>query len=246
MNNVIIQRKNKIIYYEDNKCIKLFDNEFKKSDILNEALNHARAEETGLNVPKILEVTKIDGKWAIVLEYINGKTLAQFMKENPEKKPEYIELMVDIQIEIFSKKAPLMNSLHDKMNRKINQTKLDDTVKYELHERLESLQKHSKVCHGDFNPSNIIISEDGKPYIIDWSHATRGNASADAARTYLLFCLNNDEESAKMYLELFCKKTNTAFEYVQKWMPIVAASQTIKGNENEIDFLLSWVNVGEY
>ena len=43
-----------------------------------------------------------------------------------------------------------------------------------LHTRLESMPKHNKVCHGDFNPSNVIITDDGTPYIIDWSHATQG------------------------------------------------------------------------
>ena len=38
------------------------------------------------------------------------------------------------------------------------------------------MPKHNKVCHGDFNPSNVIIAEDGPPYILDWSHATQGNA----------------------------------------------------------------------
>ena len=108
------------------------------------------------------------------------------------------------------------------------------------------MPKHNKVCHGDFNPSNIIIAEDGTPYIIDWSHATQGNASADAARTYLLFCLKGDEEGANTYLDLFCKKSNTAKQYVQSWMPIVAASQSVKGNEEEREFLLSWAAVAEY
>ena len=34
--------------------------------------------------------------------------------------------------------------------------------------------------------------------------------------------------------------------YVQKWMPIVAASQSVKGNEKEREFLNSWVNVVDY
>ena len=72
------------------------------------------------------------------------------------------------------------------MNRKISQADLDATTRYDLHTRLEGMPKHNKVCHGDFRPSNVIISEDGTPYVIDWSHATQGNASADAARTYLL------------------------------------------------------------
>ena len=90
------------------------------------------------------------------------------------------------------------------------------------------------------------FAEDGTPYILDWSHATQGNASADAARTYLLFWLNGDIEGAKQYLDLFCQKSNTAKQYVQKWMPIVAASQSVKGNEKEREFLLSWVDVVDY
>ncbi len=246
LDNIIAVRSNKTIYLDGDKCIKVFNNDYSKADVLNEALNQARIEETGLNIAKIREVTKVDGKWAIVLDYIEGKTLAELMAENPEKSDEYLSLLVDIQLEIHSKTCPLLNKLKDKMNRKISETTLDATTRYELHTRLEGMPKHKKVCHGDLDPSNIIITKDGTPYIIDWAHATQGNASADVARTYLLFCLAGDTENAKKYLNLFCKKSNTAKQYVQKWMPIVAASQSVKGNEKEREFLLSWVDVVDY
>ena len=108
------------------------------------------------------------------------------------------------------------------------------------------MPKHNKVCHGDFNPSNIIIAEDGTPYILDWSHATQGNASADVARTYLLFCLKGDTEGAAYYLDTFCEMSATEKKYVQRWMPIVAASQSVKGHEDEREFLMSWVGVVDY
>lgn len=244
--NVIAVRSNKTIYRDNDKCIKVFSSDYSKADVLNEALNTARIEETGLNIPAISEVTMIDGKWAIVTEFIEGETLAELMEKNPEKTDEYIEKLVDIQLEIHSKTCPHLNKLKDKMNSKISQTELDATTRYELHTRLEGMPKHKKVCHGDLNPSNIIIKEDGTAYIIDWAHATQGNASADAARTYLLFCLAKQDDIAKKYLNLFCKKSDTALQYVQKWMPIVAASQSVKGNEAERDFLLSWVNVVDY
>ncbi len=155
-------------------------------------------------------------------------------------------MFVNLQIEVQSKVCAGLTKLKDKMNRKITETKLDATTRYELHTRLESMPKHNKVCHGDFNPSNIIIHDDGTPFILDWSHATQGNASADVARTYLLFSLEGDKALAKSYLDLFCLKTDTAKQYVQKWMPIVAASQSVKGNESEREFLLSWVNVVDY
>ena len=246
LDNVIAVRARKKVYRDGNKTIKVFDSEYSKADILNEALNQARIEETGLNIPKIVEVSMVEGKWAIVSDYIEGKTLAQLMKENPDRLDDYLNLFVDLQISVHAKRAPLLNKLKDKMNRKISEAQLDATTRYDLHTRLESMPKHNKVCHGDFNPSNIIIAEDGTPYILDWSHATQGNASADAARTYLLFWLAGDIAGADRYLELFCDKSNTAKQYVQKWMPIVAASQVVKANENEREFLYSWINVVDY
>ena len=246
LDRVIAVRTAKTVYRDGDLCVKVITEEFSKADVLNEALNQARIEETGLNIPKIHEVTKIDGKWAIVSDFIKGKTLQQLMDEEPEKKEEYLNMFVDLQLSVLDKTCPLLNKLKDKMNRKISMAELDATTRYDLHTRLNGMPKHNKVCHGDFNPSNIIIAEDGTPYIIDWSHATQGNVAADAARTYLLFMLKGDNETAKQYLDLFCKKSDTAKQYVQKWMPIVAASQSVKGNEKEREFLLSWVNVVEY
>ena len=62
----------------------------------------------------------------------------------------------------------------------------------------------------------------------------------------MLFWLGGDIDGAEKYLSLFCAKSHTAKQYVQKWMPIVAASQTVKGNEKEREFLLTWVNVVDY
>lgn len=244
--NVLSVRKAKILYRDGDTVLKVFNEDYSKSDVLNEALNQSRVEETGLNLPKVLEVMLIDGKWAIRTEFIEGKSLQQLMDENPDKMDEYLEMFVDLQMEIHSKEAPLLNKLKDKMNRKISDSALDATARYELHTRLESMPKHKKVCHGDFDPSNVIVKPDGTAYVLDWAHATQGNASADVARTYLLFCLADKTELADKYLNLFCKKSDTAKQYVQKWMPIVAASQSVKGRPEEMDFLLRWANVVEY
>lgn len=243
---VIAVRTNKTIYREGDKAIKVFDEDYSKTDVLNEALNQARAEETGLNVPKVLEVMKTEGKWAIVSEFIEGKTLEQLITENPDKKDEYLEAFVNLQMEVHSKEAPLLNKLKDKMNRKISETGLDATTRYELHTRLESMPKHKKVCHGDFYPSNIIMTKDNVPYILDWAHVTQGNASADVARAYLLFWLHGEIDMAEKYLNLFCKKSDTAKQYIQKWIPIVAASQLVKGKAEEREFLYNWINVVDY
>ncbi|MBQ3693132.1 MAG: phosphotransferase [Clostridia bacterium] len=243
---VIAEREKKTIYRDGDTAVKVFDSDFLKSDILNEALNQVRIEETNLNIPGIRAIEMIDGKWAIVSDFIEGETLDKLMKENPDKFDEYLELFVDLQLVVHAQKSPLLNNLKIKMRRKIAETDLNATIRYELDTRLESTPKHNKVCHGDFNPSNVIITADGTPYILDWSHASQGNAAADAAITYLLFKLNGEDETAEKYLKLYSIKSDTAIQYIQKWLPIVAAAQSVKGKPEEKEMLLKWVDVVEY
>lgn len=242
----IKKRDNKEIYREGDKLIKVFDESFKKADVLNEALNNARVEETGLKIPKLLDVSKVEGGWAITREYIEGRSLSEIMAENPDKEDEYLEKFVSLQLEIHSKKCPHLNKIKDKMHAKISASDYEATVRYDLHNRLEGMKKHTKVLHGDFCPSNIIVTPDDEYYIIDWAHATQGNASADAARTYLVFCLQNNKALAEKYLNLFCKKADIPKQLVQQWMPIVACSQSTKNVEGERALLDSWVNVFDF
>lgn len=243
---IIAVRNDKTVYRDGNLCIKVFGKTYSKADVLCEALNHARAEETALHIPEIKEVCVVDGKWAIVSDYIKGKTLERLMTECPDKKDEYLDLFTDLQLEVHRQSCPLLTKLSDKMNSRILQTDFDATTRYELHTRLDAMPKQMNLCHGDFNPSNIIIAEDGTPYIIDWAHAAQGNAEADVARTYLLFWLAGDISGAEKYLGLFSQKSGKDKKDIQKWMPLVAAAQTAKGNEKEREFLNSWVNVVDY
>ena len=243
---VIAVRTSKIVYREGDSVVKVFDTNYSKADVLNEALNQARVEETGLNIPRLIDVEVENGKWAIRSEYVEGKTLAELIDKNPGKTDEYLEFFVDLQMQVHEKRAPLLGKLKDKMDRKICDIDLDATTRYELHTALESMPKHKKLCHGDFNPSNIVITGTGAPYILDWAHATQGNASADVAQTYLIFVLDGKEEIAEKYLDLFCEKSGTEKKYIQKWLPIVAAAQSVKGRSEERELLLKWVNVVDY
>lgn len=245
--NEIATRPNKTVYRDGDLCYKVFAADYSKSDIFNEALNQTRVEETGLFIPKVHELRKLDdGRLAIVMDYIEGKSLKALMDENPGKRSEYLEKLIDIQLSMHKLTADNLNKQRDKFNRKIDKSGLDATTRYELHLRLDFMPKHEKLCHGDFNPSNVIITNDGRACIIDWSHATVGNASADAARTYLLFKLAGDDDTAEEYMKTFSKKSDTARQYIDGWLPIVAASQMVKGKPQEREMLAKWADVCQY
>lgn len=245
--NEIAKRTNKTVYREGEYCYKVFAADYNKADILNEALNQSRVEETGLFIPKVHEIKKLDdGRLAIVMDYVEGKSLAALIAENPAKKAEYMKRLIDIQLMMHEFTAPNLNKQRDKFDRKIELSGLDATTRYELHIRLDSMPKHNKLCHGDYNPSNVIITPDDRACIIDWSHATIGNATADTARTYLLFKLAGDDKTAEEYLTAFCKASDTARQYVDQWLPIVASSQMAKGKPEEREMLSKWADVVQY
>ena len=248
LNNKIAERKTKEVFEDNGKTIKLFVENYSKADILNEALNQTRVEEaTDLYMPKLLEVTKIDNRWALVSEHIEGTPLDVLMEQYPEKMDEYLTTFIEIQLTVLSKQVPLLNRIKEKYRRKINEvTSINENIKYELLQRSEGMKSHTKLCHGDFNPSNIIINEKGEYYVIDWSHATQGNASADVARTYLLFSIQGKKEIADKYLDMFVEKSGIEKGYIQRWLPIVAAAQMSKGRPEEQEFLHQWVDVLDY
>lgn len=247
LDNCIYKAEKKSVYVEDGKAIKVFVPEYSKTDVMYEALNTCRVEDAGMDIAKLLDVEKLeDGSWCLVSEFIQGTTLSTLMKQHPEDIDKYIDMMVDFQIDMNKKQNPLLIKLKDKLMRQINELDdIDESTKYELLTRLNSMPKHTKLCHGDFNPDNIIVSDNGKMVAIDWVHATQGNASADVARTYLLFAINNIE-TAEKYMDSFCKKTSTDKKYVQNWLPIVAAAQLGKKKPEEREFLLRWADIFDF
>ncbi|MCI5752983.1 MAG: phosphotransferase [Oscillospiraceae bacterium] len=251
LSNLIAKGEFVDVYEDNGKAVKVFkaDMPKNKQKAFNEAMVHATVEATGLPIPKVhgvCEVPEIEGAYAIVMDMAQGKTLAQLIKENPAKSDEYLNMMVDLQIDIQSHQVYHIGKLKDKLTRQIN--RLDDigeVCKYELLARLAGMPKHTKLCHNNFSLDHIFVTDDGKVTVIDWVAAKQGNASADVAKTYLLLSLDHPDLADK-YLNLFCEKTKTKKEYVTGWLPIVAAARLTEKVDREKALLLKWVDVANY
>lgn len=225
LGNVIAARNHKVIYRDGDTVVKLFDESYAQSSILNEAINQVRVAETGLNIPKFYGITVIDGKSAILMEYVEGKTFSRLFRDHPEKRGELLEQFVRIQRDVHSRKHLLLTKYVDKLKRKILSSELDASTRYDLSMRLDGMRPHTHVLHGDFFPNNILLTRDGTPYILDWSHASQGNATADAAKSYLLFLLEGMHDLAEDYISVFCAQAGVTRHYVDEWLPLIAAAQ---------------------
>src|SRR5581483_10854513 len=50
----------------------------------------------------------------------------------------------------------------------------------------DTLPEGDRLCHCDFNPANVLRAADGRPRVIDWTAASRGDPAADFARAKLV------------------------------------------------------------
>ncbi|MCI1735419.1 MAG: phosphotransferase [Bacilli bacterium] len=247
---LVMEHHDKKIYRKDGVITKVFSHTaYAPSDVLKEAMNQQYALECGFAAPRVYDVFPVGADWAIASEEIKGQTLEQLMKDHPENTKKYIAELVKIQVSLLAHLSDNLKlpKLKDKLNAYITQSGLDATTRYDLHVRLEKMPNHYKFCHGDITPHNIIVSDDGKSYVLDWAHATRGNSSADAAMTYLLFILDGKTKEAEMYLKEFCKKTDIAAQYIQEWVSVVSATKLATCKDEAMKaILIRNISVVEY
>ena len=149
---LIFTRPHKKIYATEDKIIKVFDNNYKKSDVLNEARNEALVEEnTDLNVPSLSAVSKTEEGWALTREKVEGTTLAELMTKNPNKLEEYMETFVDLQLTVHQQRVPTIKTLRHKLMDQINSVKeLDATARYELATRLQGMPQAQQALPRGF------------------------------------------------------------------------------------------------
>lgn len=212
------------VYLYENKIFKVFNDSLPDKESINEAYKQKYAYSCGLSVPEIIDVTKIDGKQVIVMEHIKGRTIGDLLTDNMEKAEYYMNISVDIQMEIHKVKADSIEPMYEKLSRQIESApQLDNKRKSALIKKLDSMTFEKKLCHGDFHLFNLILS-DHNVTIIDWVDSSAGDIRADVYRTYLLYS-HFSVELADLYMRHYCEKSGLTKAEMYQWAPIIAAAR---------------------
>lgn len=214
------------IYLHNRKIIKLFKDYLPPSEAKEEAVKQRFAKQSGLPVPKIMEVTKINENQAIIMEYVKGRTLGSLIKENLNQLKKYLTLSVDVQLKIhrISVYQNDFEKMEQKLYKKISAaSQLSKDQEGFLKKLLSERSFDNKLCHGDYHFYNLIQT-DKDIKIIDWVDASSGSSQADVCRTYLLY-LSLSAEIAELYLRLYCEKSNLTNEEILSWMPILSGAR---------------------
>lgn len=222
------------IYLCDNKIVKVFKKHFPNTESLYEAKKQEYAYSCGLHVPKVLEVTEIKSRQAIIMEYVKGKTVGDLLINNMELAEHYISVCVNVQQKMHAVvvDSDLLEPMSEKLHRQIESVhNLDEKQKDKLLRKLDSMVFEPRLCHGDFHPFNLIMSNDNVK-IIDWVDSSSGDIRADVYRTYLLYS-QFSVELAEMYLRIYCKNTGLSKDEVLQWAPIIAGARLSENVSSE-------------
>src|SRR5262245_57481771 len=93
------------VFARGSRVLKLYKRPERKVMAFREAALHAGIEAMRLPVPTLWGVEQVDERWGIVFTRIRGLSFAERMHAASERRPEYIECMVRLQLRIHQQSA---------------------------------------------------------------------------------------------------------------------------------------------
>jgi len=225
--------------WDESHVLKLFHNWFSLEDIEYE-LRIARAVHvSGVKAPAVKELIQVDGRNGLIYERAYGESMLVMFQHKPWKVFEYARILAKLHADmhncVFKADVPAQ---HPKLKYKLDHARaLPESLKTSLLNVLGALPEGNRVCHGDFHPANVLLSEN-EATVIDWIDASCGNPLADVARTSIitlgavatpqipnpmLKVFINIFHSA--YLREYFRLRPQGREEYHRWLPIVAGAR---------------------
>ncbi len=233
-------RTAEVFEFSNNKILKLFKEGVPRTIIDREYRINQTLMKTGISMPKCYDFIDDKIRPGIVYERINGKSMMEILSARVWKLNSIARRFARRHFDIQRKVEPDLTDNKSQLKKNIGISDiLTPEAKNKLCSYIDTLPGGDILCHGDFHPDNIIISNH-TDYVIDWMTATRGNPCSDVARTFVLFrygVIPEDrniiekaivkvlrEKFLAAYLKEYLHLSNFKMDDIEKWiLPHIAA-----------------------
>jgi len=177
-------RTAEVYAWHPGQVLKLFYDWFGLENIETEAHNTRAAHALGLPVPLVGEIIRVGERYGLEYERIHGDSMWKRLQRRPWNIFRYGRRMAELQVALHTSIVPAeLPSQRQILENNIHHAQaLPAALRGKVLADLESMPDGDRLCHGDFWPSNILMTAKGE-IIIDWFRASRGNPLADLART---------------------------------------------------------------
>ena len=247
---IALGRTAEIYAWQESQVLKLFYDWVPEGNVRYEAEISRAVYAAGLPVPAVGNVMEIDGRFGLIYERVDGISMFEVLPVKPWKLVSYARSLAELHTQMHRDAAiDGIPSQREHLEHKIHHAKgLEPELQEAALTALEHMPVGTSLCHGDFHPGNVLITDKG-PAIIDWVDASIGNPIADLARSsiILLGASQSDTQSwierialdwfHSAYLNRYFKLNPGSEAQYRIWLPIVAAGRMSEG----IDEIEAWL-----
>ena len=243
--------------WNDSQIVKLYQPWIGLRAVESEQRKTAVAVAAGLPVPAVGEVVQVGERIGLLFERVVGPSMMALIIQGQTSLEDSATQLADLHLSLHHAEAPgEFPCQADHIRARILATPiLSSAERAASLEVLDQMPRGNSLCHGDFHPGNILVTDRG-PVIIDWVDASRGDPICDLARTMLLFLGHleanpvSDGERIAMqryhdtYLSRYELAVPGARAMFQNWLPVLAAARLNERIEEQNAWLHSLVRKG--
>lgn len=214
------------------KVLKLFYSDYPKEAIEKEFHNAITIRNMDFAKPKAYEIISYEDRIGIIYDMVKGESLLDWVMKTGDVH-ECSVYMAKLH------KAIIHNEVSNVLNYKeFLKSNIPNTLSVNLKKReeilqmIDRLQEGNTLCHGDFHPGNILIS-DGHTIVIDFMNVCHGYFLYDVARTVFLVEYTpvpmeaGDRELLlrlkKTLADLYLMQMNVTREMIQDYLSVIIA-----------------------
>ena len=242
----------------DGSVLKLWRTALPHESIEREAnALRALADYPGI-APTLLAVVEVRGRPGLVLERVEGGGLAGALRSRPWSVGRTARALAECHARIHAIEAPAsLPALKDDLRLRIEcADRLPPELAVFALEVLETMPEADRLCHGDFHIANVLGTF-GRPTVIDWPNATRGDPDADVAHTNILHRFGRPREGtnrveraavnlgrrafASRYLSAYRSVRPLEPQRLERWETVRAAARLATGVPGEAQALLRFL-----
>ncbi|AEI45464.1 aminoglycoside phosphotransferase [Paenibacillus mucilaginosus] len=257
-------RTAEVYRWEEGRVIKLYK-PFMKEWAVKEWETARLVADTGLPVPGVFGLEKVEGRAGVIYERVEGLPLTRRLFEEAEAAEVVGRQLAGLHARIHACEGKGLRPFKEVLRERISHAPgLASLTRGELFRRLDGLPEGAEqLCHGDFHPDNVLLASP-EPVVIDWMTAVRGLPEADAARTWLLLehggmppglpaALQEQltqvrSRLSRSYVDEYGMLTGRRQADLEAWLPVVAAARLVELGEDEGRGLLrlidAWLQQG--
>lgn len=169
--------------WEEDKVIKLFHRGYPDGAINMEYSNAIAIKDLEFLKPRAYDLISYNDRKGIIYDRIRGESLIDWTIRTGNM-PLCAQYMSKLHKEIIQNEIQNVPYYKDFLRHHIPSSLSSDKLN-ELLQSIDNLADGNTLCHGDFHPGNILMSE-GRIYVIDFMNVCYGNYLYDVARTVFL------------------------------------------------------------